>query len=61
MMACIDPVMKQEQSFVKALQATTSYRIVGETQREIRPIASSFRSSAPARTSATPAASTARK
>jgi heat shock protein HslJ len=31
MMACSDPLMKQEQAFVKALQSTTSYRIAGPT------------------------------
>jgi putative lipoprotein len=30
-MACPEPAMKQEHDFVEALQATTRYRIVGET------------------------------
>jgi len=30
MMACLDPVMKQEQALVEALKATSSYRIVDE-------------------------------
>jgi putative lipoprotein len=31
MMACPDPVMKQEQAFMAALKDTTTYRITGET------------------------------
>jgi len=31
MMACLEPLMKQEQAFVEALKATSSYRIAGET------------------------------
>jgi len=31
MMACIDPLMKQEQVFIEALKATSNYRIAGDT------------------------------
>jgi putative lipoprotein len=55
-MACLEPLMKQEQAFVKALQATTSYGIVGGTLelRDGERVLAKFKSSTESSTLASP-------
>jgi heat shock protein HslJ len=55
-MACPEPLMKQEQAFVEALNATTSYLIVGDTLelRNGRRVLAKFRSSSESNPSVEP-------